>query len=185
MKKYLEDMKNAMLAFKSAKEKADNRLEEIIKLYGTDARNMEEPRLREALKKEKEQAKTAIENAFEAGVRQAKEWGELKGASLTDDIQLLNADLVEADMFEVLKARHRDNAAMQTALLKYGQKKGYNVHDIVTVDSKIASCTAHKKNALNILDMIDGSGSFSDSWGNAFGRAMLPAVLDDFGQNEQ
>ena len=200
MSKYIDDMKSALVTYKTAKQNAEKRLQEIRELYGDEAGQHESERQAKQLTAARERAEAAIREAYSEGVYLAEQWGKLDGARLTDDVKLLDAGLVDAEAFEALKTRHRDNATMLLALKKYGERMNaaaaqeraktgelpiaepYNVRDITTGAEKVENWNRAKKQALGVLDMIDGKGAYSDPWTQALGNALGDQTIEHFGE---
>jgi len=202
MSKYIDDMKSALVTYKTAKQNAEKRLQEIRELYGDEAGERESERQEKQLTSARERAEAAIREAYSEGVYLAEQWGKLDGTRLTDDVKLLDAGLVDVDAFETLKNRHRDNGTMMLALKKYGERmnaaaaqeareKGdflamtapYNVRDIVTGADKVENWKRAKTQALGVLDMIDGKGAYSDPWTKTLGNALGDESIEHFGEN--
>ena len=203
MSKYIDDMKSALVTYKTAKQNAEKRLQEIRELYGDEAGERESERQEKQLTSARQRAEAAIREAYSEGVYLAEQWGKLDGGRLTDDVKLLDAGLVDVDAFEMLKNRHRDNGTMMLALKKYGERmnaaaaqeareKGdvlsgmtapYNVRDIVTGAEKVENWKRAKTQALDVLDMIDGKGAYSDPWTKALGNALGGESIEHFGEN--
>ena len=204
MNQYIENMKNALMNYNSEKQKSVQRQNEIRELYGEEAAKKEYARLENHLKSARNTAEAAIREAYSEGVYLAEQWGKMDGSKLTDDVKLLDADLVDTDTFEKLKSRHQGNATMLMALKKYGerqneaaqkkaQEKGdfmsamnnpYNVKDITTLPDKLNNWQKAKKQAFDTLDMIDGKGQFSDPWAQALGKALGEQTIEHFGEGE-
>lgn len=202
MSKYIDDMKSALVTYKTAKQNAEKRLQEIRELYGDEAGERESERQEKQLTSARQRAEAAIREAYSEGVYFAEQWGKLDGALLTDDVKLLDAGLVDVDAFETLKNRHRDNGTMMLALKKYGERmnaaaaqeareKGdilsgmtapYNVRDIVTGADKVENWKRAKTQALGMLDMIDGKGAYSAPWAKALGNALGDQTIEHFGE---
>ena len=200
MSKYIDDMKSALVTYKTAKQNAEKRLQEIRELYGDEAGQHESERQAKQLTAARERAEAAIREAYSEGVYLAEQWGKLDGARLTDDVKLLDAGLVDAEAFEALKTRHRDNATMLLALKKYGERMNaaaaqeraktgelpiaepYNVRDITTGAEKVENWKRAKTQALGVLDMIDGKGAYSDPWTQALGNALGDETIEHFGE---
>ena len=195
-------MKKALTGYKTAKQDVEKRLQEIELLYGKEAAQHESERQAKQLAGARERAEASIRSAYGEGVRLAEQWGKLDGGRLTDDVKLLDAGLVDADHFEELKARYQSNATMLAALRKYGERmnaaavaerqaKGdslaqmevpYNVRDIVTGADKVNNWKQAQKQALDVLDMIDGKGAYSDPWTRSVGNALGDEVIAHFGE---
>ena len=199
----IDDMKRAISSYRDTKQKADARLEEVRTYYGEEAGKREQERLNKQLKTEREKAVSVISNAYSEGVYQVEQWGKLDGSRLTDDAKLLDANLVGPEDFETLKGKYRDNNTMLTALKKYGDRKNaeaaqearsngrvfamgdpYNTRDIATVTEKMENWKHAKAQALDVLDMIDGTGRYTDPWAQALGRNLGPEVIEHFGEGE-
>lgn len=202
MSKYIDDMKSALVTYKTAKQNAENRLKEIRELYGDEAGQREQERQEKQLKSARATAEAAIREAYSEGIYLAEQWAKLDGTRLTDDVKLLDAGLVDVDAFEALKERHRDNATMLLALKKYGERMNaaaaqeareksdvmagmatpYNVRDIVTGAEKVENWNRAKKQAMGVLDMIDGKGAYSDPWAQSLGNALGDQSIEHFGE---
>lgn len=200
MNKYISDMKNAVTTYKTAKDQAQQRYNEIKQLYGDEAAEKENSRLQKNLATARSTAEAAIKEAYGEGVYAAEQWGKLDGSKLTDDIKLLDAGLVDVNEFEKLKSRHRDNATMLMALKKFGEKQNataqqeqaktghlslaepYNTRDIVTLPDKLDNWKQAKAQALDYLDMVDGRGAYADDWSKTLGKVMIDEGLSHFGE---
>lgn len=200
MSKYTDDMKRALVAYREAKQKADQRLQEVKEYYGDEAAQREQERLEKQLKSARDTAEDAIKEAYSEGHYLAEQWGKPDGSQLTDDLKLFDAGMVTPDVFETLKARYRNNATMSAALKAQGEKlnaaaaqadreKGglgfaepYNVRDITTGADKVNGWDKLKKQALDTLDMIDGKGAYSDPWNKALGNALGDQTIEHFGE---
>ena len=202
MNKYIDDMKKALTGYKTAKQDVEKRLQEIELLYGKEAAQHESERQAKQLAGARERAEASIRSAYGEGVRLAEQWGKLDGGRLTDDVKLLDAGLVDSDAFEGLKTRYADNATMLLALKKYGEKQNaaavaerqakgdslaqmevpYNVRDIVTGADKVNNWKQAQKQALDVLDMIDGAGAYADPWTRSLGDALGDETISHFGE---
>lgn len=200
MSKYIDDMKRALQTYRDTKQKIDDSIKQVIDLYGEEAGNHERERQEKRIAEARATAESAIREAYSEGVYLAEQWGKLDGARLTDDVKLLDAGLVDVDAFETLKTRHRDNATMLLALKKYGERMNaaatqeraktgdlplaapYNVRDITTGADKVENWNRAKKQALDVLDMIDGKGAYSDPWTQALGNALGDETIEHFGE---
>ena len=195
MNKNIEDMRTALKTYKNAKQGMDKRLEDIQARYGDEALKREHERLISGLKTAKETAKNTIENAYLAGMVAVDEWAKLDGGKLTDDAKLLDAGLVDPENFDRLVDRYQDNATMLYALRYYGMRQNaaamdqgsdqrYNVDRIVTASGRKDNWNKAKKTALDLLDAVDGTGRYEDSWNKAIGEAMSDQAIDSFGTGE-
>ena len=202
MSKYIDNMKSALVTYKTAKQDAEKRLQEIRELYGDEAGQHESERQEKQLKNARATAEAAIREAYSEGHYLAEQWGKPNGSQLTDDLKLFDAGMVTPEVFETLKARYRDNATMSAALKAKGQQlnaaaaqegkdKGdflsgmqepYNVRDIMTAQDKLKYWDGLKAQALDVLDMIDGKGAYSDPWAQALGNALGDETIEHFGE---
>ena len=202
MSKYSDDMKQALVTYKATKQKAEARYNEIKELYGEEAVQREQERQEKQLKNARAAAEAAIREAYSEGHYLAEQWGKPNGSQLTDDLKLFDAGMVTPEVFETLKARYRDNATMSAALKAKGEKLNaaaakeasdngdpwvgmrmpYNTRDIETAEDKMKYWDGLKKQAMDMLDAIDGTGAYSDPWTQAVGRALGAEVIDKFGE---
>ena len=206
MNKYLVDMKAALNGYKKAYDAAKKSIERIAEDYGEEAAEREVERQEKIVKGARASAEAAIREAYSEGVYLAEQWGKMRGSDLTDDVKLLDADLVDREAFEELKTRYKDNATMLLALKKYGDRKnaeegeairkdettpgtgfvaaseGYNTRDIVTAADKVQQWEGAKKTAIDCLDMIDESGAYADEWTRSLGRELGKEYLEHFGE---
>ena len=200
MSKYADDMKQAILRYKSAPKAAESRIKATTEDYGQEAGQRELERQEKMLKAEREKAAAAIREAYSEGLYLAEQWGKPDGSRLTDDLKLFDAGIVTPEVFDQLKTRYKDNATMLSALKAQGEKlnaaaaqaaKGrgemalaspYDTSDIVTSGDKVENWKKLKAQALDALDMIDGTGNYSDPWAQALGNALGDEVIDHFGE---
>ena len=202
MSKYSDDMKRALATYRDTRKKAEARYSEIKDLYGEEAVKHEAERQEAQLKNARAAAEAAIREAYSEGHYLAEQWGKPDGSQLTDDLKLFDAGMVTPEVFETLKARYRDNATMSAALKAKGQQLNaaaakeasdngdplggmhmpYNTRDIETAEDKMKYWDGLKKQAMDMLDAIDGTGAYSDPWTQAVGRALGAEVIDKFGE---
>jgi hypothetical protein len=200
MSKYADDMKQAILRYKSAQKAAESRIKVTTEDYGQEAGQRELERQEKMLKAEREKASAAIREAYSEGLYLAEQWGKPDGSRLTDDLKLFDAGIVTPEVFDQLKTRYKDNATMLSALKAQGEKLNaaaaqaakdrgemalaspYDTSDIVTSGDKVENWKKLKAQALDALDMIDGTGNYSDPWAQALGNALGDEVIDHFGE---
>lgn len=205
MNKHIETMKKQINDYKALYDAAEARVKQITEDYGEEAGKREQERQDKKLQTARAAAQAAISEAYKEGTRTAREWGAMDGSKLTDDVKLLDGNLVSPADFEELKKKHSGNAMMLKALRQYGEKqnaaavkeaeekgdkmaafgvKPYKVQDIVTVSDKLETWERAQKAAVNCLDMVDGSGNYSDSWTRAFTKEAGGKQLETFGEDE-
>jgi hypothetical protein len=200
MSKYADDMKQAILRYKSAQKAAESRIKATTEDYGQEAGQRELERQEKTLKAEREKAAAAIREAYSEGLYLAEQWGKPDGSRLTDDLKLFDAGIVTPEVFDQLKTRYKDNATMLSALKAQGEKLNaaaaqaardrgemplastYNTRDIVTLDDKLKNWKTLKAQALDCLDMVDGTGNYSDSWARSLGNVLGDEVINHFGE---
>ena len=202
MSKYSDDMKKALVDYKAARTAAETRYKEIKDLYGDEALTRERERQEKKLRTARSAAETAIQTAHRDGRYIVEQWGRPNGSELTDDMKLFEAGLVTPEVFDQLKERYRDNATMLAALKAQGEKlnraaqqeadksgdffagakEPYKVRDIVTAADKVKNWDKLKAQALDVLDMIDGTGNYQDSWNRSLGAALGEQTIEHFGE---
>lgn len=192
MNKNIETMRTALRTYKDAKQSMDKRLEDVQARYGDEAFKREYERLITGLNTAKENAKNAIDTAYLAGTVAVEEWAKLDGSKLTDDAKLLDTDVVDPENFDRLVDLYQDNATMLYALRYYGARQNsaamaqgsdtrFNVDRIVTAAGRKDNWTKARTVALDLLDAVDGTGRYEDSWNKAIGEAMSDQAIDSFG----
>ena len=200
MGRYIDDMKRALVTYRDAKQKANQRLQEVKEYYGDEAAQREQERQEKQLATARATAEAAIREAYSEGHYLAEQWAKPDGSRLTDDMKLFDAGLVTPEVFEQLKGRYSDNSTMLSALKAQGEKlnaaaanadreKGgfgmaepYNVRDIQTGADKLKGWDSMKKQALDVLDMLDGKGAYSDPWTQAIGKHLGAETIEHFGE---
>ena len=200
MNRYVENMKQALGNYQSAKSKAAQRLQEVKEYYGEEAAQRERERQAKQLQSARATAETAIGKAYSEGRYMTEQWAKPDGSRLTDDMKLFDAGLVTPEVFEQLKGRYSDNATMLSALKAQGERlnreaaqanrdKGglglaepYNVRDIQTGADKLKAWDGLKRQALGVLDMLDGAGAYSDPWMQAMGKHLGGETIEHFGE---
>ena len=163
MNKHAEQINNALKAYVDAKNVAKKQIKTEYEVHGENAGAWEAEKQEKRLATLRAATKTEIEAAYASGVESAKAWGKMQGGDLTDDIKLLQNDLVDETAFEDLKERYKSNAVMLTALKQYGDRKnrayadalraegkfptseGFKIRDISTLPDKFLPCrSAHE-----------------------------------------
>ena len=201
MNKYADDMKQAILRYKSAYKAAETRIKTTTEDYGQEAGQRELERQEKVLKAEREKAAAAIREAYSEGVYLAERWGQPDGSRLTDDLKLFDAGIVTPEVFNQLKARYKDNATMLAALKARGDKMNaeaakksriegstvsvkdaYDTSGIVTSEDKVKNWNTLKKQGMDCLDMIDGTGAYADPWTKTLGNVMGEEQINHFGE---
>lgn len=200
MSKYADDMKQAIVAYKTAHKNAEANIKRIVEDYGEEAGQHETERQERLLSTARQRAEAAIREAYSEGLYLAEQWGKPDGSRLTDDLKLFDAGIVTPEVFDQLKARYKDNATMLSALKAQGEKLNaaaaqaakdrgemalaspYDTRDIVTPGDKVENWKKLKAQALDALDMVDGSGSYSDPWSQSLGNALGDEVINHFGE---
>ena len=200
MSKYADDMKQAIMTYKNRYKNAEANIKLVLENYGEEAGQRELERQEKNLKAEREKAAAAIREAYSERVYLAELWGKPDGSRLTDDLKLFDAGIVTPEVFDQLKARYKDNATMLSALKAQGEKLNaaaaqaakdrgemplastYNTRDIVTLDDKLKNWKTLKAQALDCLDMIDGTGNYADPWTKTLGNVMGEEQINHFGE---
>ena len=200
MSKYADDMKQAIMTYRNRYKNAEANIKLVMENYGEEAGQRELERQEKNLKAEREKAAAAIREAYSEGVYLAERWGQPDGSRLTDDLKLFDAGIVTPEVFDQLKARYKDNATMLSALKAQGEKLNaaaaqaakdrgemslaspYDTRDIVTLDDKLKNWKTLKAQALDALDMIDGTGNYADPWTKTLGNVMGEEQINHFGE---
>lgn len=207
MSRYVDDMRNALKDYQSAVQAARERVNGIREEYGEEAATRQQEREAARLKGNRATAEAAIREAYSEGVYFAREWGKLSGSRLTDDAKLLDANLVNPEQFNAMKARYADNFTMLTALKKYGDRQNaeavnaarakgdhaaewsaslagpYDVRDIPTLEGKLETWDGLRQGALSVLNMIDSTGAYANNpYMRALATHMGGATVENFGQ---
>lgn len=199
MNRNAERINNALKAYVDAKNGAKKQIEIEYEVHGENAGAWEAEKQEKRLATIRASAMTEIESAYNAGVASAREWGKLQGGDLTDDIKLLQNDLVDETTFEDLKARYQNNAVMLTALKQYGDRKnrdraealraegkfptseGFAVRDISTLSDKLQNWEKMKTQAFDMLDAVDGVGNYAGD-NSVLGEALSAEVIGKIGE---
>ena len=194
MNQHAENMKNALNGYKDLRDKANTQIKFITDTYGKEAGEAETRIQNKKLESARAAAVDTITKAGSAGYKEAEDWGRMDGSKLTDDVKLLDADLVDSNEFDRLKDKYRDNSTMLAVLKKYGERQNnssvekagsFEIRDILTGEDKMKKWEKAQEQALDLLDAIDGTGKYSnpDDWGAAFNVAAMPETLEHFGEN--
>lgn len=200
MNSNLEKMKNALLNYRAEREKVLTKVEQAKELYGEEAAYRENERLMKGLRATRATAEAQIQDAFAAGLEWATKWGRMDGKQITDDVKLFDAGIVTPEVFEDLKKRYYDNATMLQVLKFKGEElneaharqngldgnlplgEPYNVRDIITPRDRTQAFEQAKKEAMSLLDGLDGRGTYQDPYTQAMWGQMGNSVIDRFGE---
>ena len=193
---YIRTMGESLRNYHNINQQIEKAIEQVRSQYGDEAAALESKRQSARRRDARQTAEAEIEKAYTAGKTEAESWGTLKGSQITDDIKLLEAELVDNVAFEDLKKRYKDNPTMLIALKKYGIRKNdetlqsgadlltanakrFVTEDIIDRDSMLKTAGVMLKRARTTLDMIDGTGDYSGE-NHVVGRAMVDEMMKLF-----
>lgn len=192
-------IRDALKEYAKAKQYAAKQVETIRELYGDEAADHEQERQNKRIADARDTAETVITANHRNAVKHTDEWGRLDGSKLTDDLRLLDANLVDPAEFDRMKNKYSVNATMLSALRQYGDRQNeqarksaadkgelplsdrFNVKDIPTPAERIQNWDKLRDKAMDTLDAIDGKGKYSDPWLQSFGTAVYEEQMDTFG----
>lgn len=194
MNQHAENMKKALIGYKDLRDKANAQIKFITDTYGKEAGEAETRIQNKKLESARAAAVDTITKAGGAGYKEAEAWGRMDGNKLTDDVRLLDNDLVDTAEFDRLKDKYKDNATMLAMLKRYGDRQNnssvekagsFETRDILTGEEKMKKWERYQAHALDLLDAIDGTGKYSnpDDWAAAFNVAAMPETLEHFGED--
>lgn len=198
MNKHAENIKNAVNDYKKATEAAKQKIDYITATYGPTAGEAETEIQAEKLEKARAAAEDTIIKAARSGYKEVEAWERMDGSKLTDDIRLMDAGLVDHGEFNRLKVKYRDNSTMLAALKQYGDKQNataikdgglpaFETRDIPTAEGKRKQWENAQTQALDMLDMLDGTGKYEnvedDDFGTAFTLGIMEEQMKTFGEN--
>lgn len=190
MNKNAERIRDAVIAYQGIRKTADEKIKYIRDTYGDEAGDAEARIQGKRLEQERAKAEDAIKTAYRDGHMAASGWGTLDGSKLTDDTKLLDAGLVDAEAFNGMKVRYKDNSTMLAALRKYGETQNataikdggipaFETRDIPTAEAKMKKWDNLQTQAFEILDAMDGKNP--DDWNTAF--LTDQEIINHFGED--
>lgn len=128
-----------------------------------------------------------IMDATRRGREQAKQWGILNGADLTDDAKILQAGMtLTQDDFDNLCKKYKNNGSMSRLLGEYAEKQNskndpmltLETKNLMTVDKKVDRWISLEMSAKTILAAIDGQGV-----AQGVGDPIVSFSVENFGEN--
>ncbi len=202
MNSYISRCKNTVLDYLSKAQQTEAKISEGRSIYQPEAMEREEKRLRAELEKARKAAEDKLDAIYHEASAGAREWGQLDGAKLTADAQLLQGQGVTPDQFSQLVSKYQDNYTMLDQLRKYGEKQNaaaikeareagnhdimlgpYEVQSIPGPDAKLKEWEDMRSRAGRFLDIADGRGM--DDFALSFARSTADRAFEAWGQDPE
>lgn len=202
MNNYISRCKDVIWDYLSKAQHTENKIAEGHRIYQPDSMEQEEKRLRGELAKARKAAEEKIESIYHEASAGAREWGQLDGAKLTADAELLKGQGVTPEQFDALVTKYQDNYTMLDQLRKYGEARNaetikkaheagnhdfylgeYNVRGIPTPDAKMQEWDTMRQRAEYFLDVADGRGMDQFTWTMAKGTA--DKAIEEWGKEPE
>lgn len=202
MNSYITRCKNTVLDYLGKAQQTEAKITEGRSIYQAEAMEREEKRLRAELEKARKAAEEKLDAIYHEASVGAREWGQLDGAKLTADAQLLQGQGVTPDQFGQLVSKYQDNYTMLDALRKYGEKQNaaaikeareagesglvvgpYNLQSIPGPDAKQKEWDDMRRRAGHFLDIADGRGM--DDFTRGFARSTADREFEAWGQEPE
>lgn len=187
MNKYLEQMKAAVVEYRSAAQKAAKEMAENTERLNAEYSDEANSAILSRLEAKKREAQEKISAATEAGISGIKEWARLDGSKITADAELLKYGVTPAQ-FDDLVDRYKENGTMLSLLRKYGSDQNtanrdnaaaitYDVSRIPKEEDRIHAYKIFGNTARSYIDALSGNGFVRGS-----SSAMLNVGIDNFGE---
>lgn len=201
MNTYIKQTKDIILDYLGKAQRTEAKIQQGRGIYVPDAMEKEEARLRGELLKERKEAEARINAIYQEASKKAREWGNLDGAKLTADAQLLKGEGVTPEQFNMLVDRYQDNYTMLDQLRKYGEARNaeavkhdlesghsmtsgpYAVHNIPGPDDKRKEWDAMLQQAEYFLNVADGTG-FKSDFERSFAKGAADKQFEAWGNEE-
>lgn len=201
MNTYIKQTKDIILDYLGKAQRTEAKIQQGRGIYVPDAMEKEEARLRGELLKERKEAEARINAVYQEASKKAREWGNLDGAKLTADAQLLKGEGVTPEQFTMLVDRYQDNYTMLDQLRKYGEARNaeavkknleagrtmtsgpYAVHNIPGPDDKRKEWDAMLKQAEYFLNVADGTG-FKSDFERSFAKGAADKQFEAWGNED-
>jgi hypothetical protein len=122
MNKHLQTMKNALTNYEKDARAWAQKMEENARLYKPEEAAKANDAILSKMEDSRAAVKQIIQEAMEAGQKDAEAWGRIDPARITDDAKLLDAGLVNPEQFKGLVQKYQDNATMLQLLDTFAKK---------------------------------------------------------------
>lgn len=122
MNKHLQTMKNALTNYEKDARAWAKKMEENTRLYKPEEAEKANAALLSKMEDSRAAVKQIIQEAMEAGQKDAETWGKIDPAKITDDAKLLDAGLVNPEQFKGLVRKYQNNATMLQLLDTFAKK---------------------------------------------------------------
>ena len=196
MNAYIQRMKDTITNYLGEAQTTEKKIKNGYSVYQKEPAEREEKRLREELKKKRQTAEAQILSIYEEAAKPARDWGKLDGNKITADAKLLEGAGVTPEQFSELLDRYADNYTMLDRLRAYGIARNeetrqknkdpflspYNVSGIPAPDSRVKVWDRAKKEAINFLNIADGTG-FNDPFTASLARETADKAFEAFGSD--
>lgn len=189
----MSKIKDALKRYQAAAKNAQEKQKQARELYQPDAAERECARITAWLDGERARAQTVIDGERDAQMRALEAWNTMDGGKITDDVKLLDNNLVTVDQFPGMVDRYRDNATMCAALARYAERRNtearkqagfgnvpealYPVGIIPTAASRAEAISKTAAGAYSVIGMIDNGFS---GFGGSADSPMVTAAIDGF-----
>lgn len=180
-------LRNYQKAAKTAQEKAKQARE----LYQPDAAERECTRIAAWLDGERAKAQAAIDEDRKGRMQALDDWKRLDGSKLTDDVKLLDNNLVTVEQFSGMVEKYRENATMCAALARYAERRNadamkqkgtvpealYPVGIVPTAEAKAQAISRTAAGAYSVIGLIDNGFT---GFGGGADSPMVDAAIENF-----
>lgn len=189
----MSKIKDALKRYQAAAKTAQEKQRQARELYQPDAAERECSRIAAWLDGERNQAKAVIDSEQDTRLRDLDAWKRLDGGKITDDVKLLDNNLVTVDQFPALVDKYRDNATMCAALAGYANRRNadarkqaaagtlpgglYPVEIIPTAEARADAISKTAAGAYGVINMIDNGFT---GFGGGADSPMVTAAVDGF-----
>lgn len=176
MNQYLQRMKDAIKAYQSKAQEAQQKIERAKQLYQEKPAQEEAERIRAALDKDRQTAVAAIRAAKQEAAAGVKAWATKDGSKITDDSRLLAAGLINQKEYGEMVEKYADNYTMLDMLRQYGERRNkeaaekahgipadpFPVSMIPTAEQKYTRWDNAEASAISLIDSLGRSGNPRD-----------------------
>ena len=189
----MSNIKSVLRNYQKAAKTAQEKQRQARELYQPDAAERECARIAAWLDGERSKAQAAIDEDRKGRMKALDDWKRLDGSKLTDDVKLLDHNLVTVEQFSGMVEKYSENATMCAALARYAERRNadarkqagagtvpeslFPVGIVPTAEAKAQAISRTAAGAYSVIGLIDNGFS---GFGGGADSPMVDTAIENF-----